>query len=271
VNLSAGPPGSAVLTAYGLTGSPVPLPGGQGTSWRVGRAVLKPQDMDPAVLPWHAGVLARLRGRTDFRVSEPLPTTDNRWTVGGWTAWRYEAGAHSPGRWHDIVAVGRRLHSALVDEPEPGFLAERTDRWAVGDRVAWGDLPATDFARSRSVSALVEALRPVALRRQLVHGDLTGNVLFDDDLPPLVIDLSPYWRPPEFATAVVVADALVFEGAGEEVAEPFLHEPSFPQCLVRALIFRAVSDQLGAPNVPQDDVFASAARTAVRWASSVLG
>jgi uncharacterized protein (TIGR02569 family) len=265
--VKAGPPGSAVLTAYGLTGPPVRLPGGQGTSWRVGPAVLKPLDMDPAVLLWHADVLARLRGRTDFRVSEPLPTADNRWTAGGWTAWRYEPGAHAPGRWHDIVDVGQRLHSALVDEPEPPFLAERTDRWAVGDRVAWGELPATDVVRGRSVSSLVEALRPVALRRQLVHGDLTGNVLFDDDLPPLVIDLSPYWRPPEFATAVVVADALVFEGAGEEVAEPFLEDPWFAQCLVRALIFRAVSDQLGARTVPQDDVFASAARKAIRWAS----
>jgi len=70
-----GSPGSAVLTAYGLTETPVPLAGGQGTSWRAGPAVLKPLDMDPAVLSWHADVLARLRGRSDFRVSELLPTT----------------------------------------------------------------------------------------------------------------------------------------------------------------------------------------------------
>ncbi len=30
---------------------------------------------------------------------------------------------------------------------------------------------------------------------QLVHGDLTGNLLFHTSLPPAVIDLSPYWRP----------------------------------------------------------------------------
>ena len=261
------PPGSEVLTAYGLSGRPVPLAGGQGTSWRVGPAVLKPLDMEPADLAWHADVLARLRGRGDFRVSEPLPTTDNHWTTSGWTAWRYEPGAHVPGRWHDIVVVGRRLHAALADEPEPAFLAARTDRWAVGDRVAWGELAVPLSARTASVSALVDALRPVSLRRQLVHGDLTGNVLFDDELPPLVIDLSPYWRPPEFATAVVVADALVFEGADDEVLAPFLQEPSFGQCLLRALIFRAVSDQLGAPDSPVDDLFAAAARTAIRLAT----
>jgi hypothetical protein len=47
----------------------------------------------------------------------------------------------------------------------------------------------------------------------LIHGDLTGNVLFHDELPPAIIDFTPYWRPLEFQSAVVVADALVWEGA----------------------------------------------------------
>ena len=41
---------------------------------------------------------------------------------------------------------------------------------------------------------------------QLVHCDLTGNVLFAAGLPPAVIDISPYWRPPSYAEGVVVAD-----------------------------------------------------------------
>ena len=61
-------------------------------------------------------------------------------------------------------------------------------------------------------SRLREALEPTS-RRQLVHGDLTGNVLFDHDLPVAVIDLSPYWRPVEYAEGVVVADALCWHDA----------------------------------------------------------
>lgn len=45
---------------------------------------------------------------------------------------------------------------------------------------------------------------------QLIHGDLTGNVLFAADEAPAVIDFSPYWRPPVFAEAVVVADGLLW-------------------------------------------------------------
>ena len=81
-------------------------------------------------------------------------------------------------------------------------------------------------------------------RPQLVHGDLTGNVLFHPDLPPAVIDLSPYWRPSAFASAVVVADALAWEGAGLELIDAAADEPDFGQCLVRALLFRIVTDHL---------------------------
>lgn len=237
-------PPPEVLQAYGLEGAPAPLTGGQGTSWRVGQAVLKPWDTDPAQVQWQGALLARLSGRADFRVSVPMRTTAGTWTARGWTAWRYEPGAHEPGRWHEIIAVGRRLHAALEREPEPAFLSARTDRWAIADRVAWGDLSAAGHAATPSLETLLGALRPVHLPRQLVHGDLTGNVLFHPDLPPLVIDLSAYWRPAAFASAVVVADALVFEGAGEETVEPLLRNPGFPQCLLRALVFRAVTHHL---------------------------
>jgi hypothetical protein len=38
-------------------------------------------------------------------------------------------------------------------------------------------------------------------------------VLFHDGLPPAIIDFTPYWRPVGYASAIVVADALVWEGA----------------------------------------------------------
>lgn len=268
---AAGRPPPAVLAGYGLEGSPDPLAGGQRTSWRVGPAVVKPLDMDPTMLRWQGALLSRLQGRTDFRVSVPLRTVAGRWTTDGWSAWRYEPGAHTPRRWHDIIAVGRQMHAALESDPEPAFLRDRTDKWAIGDRVAWGELPASDWAGVKHLNELTAALRPVALRHQLIHGDLTGNVLFDAHLPPLVIDFSPYWRPPTFASAIVIADALLFEDADEEVLEPLLEDPSFPQCLVRALIYRAVADHLARPHLrrhDEGDRYRSAARIAIRLATS---
>ena len=241
-------PDAKVLADFGLDGDPESLPGGQGTSWLVGHVVLKPLDMPLASLQWHADVLTRLDSRDDLRVSVPLRTADGQWTSDGWTAWRYQPGQHLPGRWHDIVKAGERLHAALQDEPEPPFLATRTDTWATADRVAWGELLTDDVARTRHLDTLSQALKPVRGVAQLVHGDLTGNVLFHPHLPPLVIDLSPYWRPPPFASAVVIADALVFGGAGADVLQPMLVDSDFPQYLLRALVFRAVTDHLARPH-----------------------
>ncbi len=73
---------------------------------------------------------------------------------------------------------------------------------------------------------------------QLVHGDLTGNVLFAAGLPPAVIDISPYWRPPSYAEGVVVADALCYHGASGS-AFPMMGVPL--TAVARALLFRVAT------------------------------
>jgi hypothetical protein len=46
-----------------------------------------------------------------------------------------------------------------------------------------------------------------------------------------IIDFPPYWRPPAFASAIVVADALVWEGADEWLLHAVGHIRRFPQFL----------------------------------------
>jgi uncharacterized protein (TIGR02569 family) len=214
-------------------------------------------------------VLSAVDGVAGFRVSPPLQARDGRWVVSGWTAWRWEPGRHETGRWADVIDVGDRLHAALPRMDEPAWLSGRTDPWAIGDRVAWGELSPDGYAAVKHLGALVSALRPVSGRAQLIHGDLTGNVLFDDGLPPLVIDLSPYWRPAQFAAAVVVADALVWEGAGPEVVDLLGNDPDASQYLLRALIFRAVADHVAHPDADlADDPYLPAVTLALQLAAT---
>jgi uncharacterized protein (TIGR02569 family) len=236
-------PPSSVLTAFGVSGSPVPLEGGQASSWRVGEAVLKRLDLAEPELEWQAEAFASI-SCDGFRVPHPLRATDGSLVVDGWCAWEAVQGRHEERRWPEIIAVGERFHSALVGVPRPEFIARRTDPWAIGDRVAWGDLPSSDFAHVKHLTRLASALKPIAAPSQLIHGDLTGNVLFEDHLPPAIIDFSPYWRPTGFASAVVVADALVWEGADEQILGAVAHVEDFDQYLLRALIYRAVTDRL---------------------------
>ena len=264
-------PPAHVLAAFCAAAEPEPLDGGQGHAWRSGDLVLKPLDwaMSPEELEWQGRVLGAVR-EDGFRVSRLRQAKDGSALVDGWCAWEHVEGDHEERRWPEVIAVGERFHAALERFPRPALIDARTDHWAVGDRVAWGELPAASFGHVRHVSRLVAALEPVDALSQLVHGDLTGNVLFAPGLPPAVIDFSPYWRPPAFASAVVVGDALAWEGAGESLLDAVEHIGSFPQFLLRALIYRIVVDALfrhGEPDRPDaDDFFLGPVELACRLA-----
>jgi uncharacterized protein (TIGR02569 family) len=221
----------------------VPLAGGQGTAWRSGDVVLKLLDRAEAELAWEAELFDSLACE-GFRLARALRSADGSLVVEGWCASEAVAGRHEQRRWADVIAVGERFHAAVAGVARPDFLDHRSDRWSVGDRVAWGELPADEYMHVKHLPRLFAALRPLTAPSQLIHGDLSGNVLFAAGLPPAVIDFVPYWRPLAFASAVVVADALVWEGADEHVLEPVADVDDFPQYLLRALVFRAVTDRL---------------------------
>ena len=237
------PPPRAVLESFDAVGAPVPLTGGRGNAWRVGELVLRPIDDDEPSLDWQADLLGSIAGG-DFRLSLPRRTVGGHFACEGWCAWQFVEGSHERRRWPEIIAVGELFHRALASVPQPELVGRRRDRWAVGDRVAWGEIPAERFLYVEHLPELIAARRPLEAPRQLVHGDLTGNVLFAEGLAPAIIDFSPYWRPTAYASAIVVADALVWEGADETLLDAVSHIPSFPQFLVRALIMRAVVDRL---------------------------
>jgi uncharacterized protein (TIGR02569 family) len=235
------PPPETVLHAFGAAGPPVMLAGGRGASWRVGDLVLKPVDMDEDELALQAQVLSSIPCR-GFRVAPPRPAGDGRWVMEGWSASQWVVGEHRTGRWEEIISVGDRFHSELSAVPRPALIDRRTDPWSIGDRVAWEELPADPFRRVPHLEALLSLRRPLKARSQLIHGDLTGNVLFAPGEPPAIIDFAPYWRPVAFASAIVVADALCWEGADDSLLGAVDGVERFGQYLVRALIYRLVTD-----------------------------
>ena len=78
---------------------------------------------------------------------------------------------------------------------------------------------------------------PSDLKNELIHGDITGNVLFDDnpDIPLGIIDITFYWRCAAYAEAVVVADGLAWHGRGRELVEMLGTDEVRIQLLVRPL------------------------------------
>jgi uncharacterized protein (TIGR02569 family) len=263
-------PPAVVLKAFGVTAAPVALDGGKGGTWRAGEVVLKPVEFALESL-WRAEVLGELPASELFRVARPLRAIDGSWLVDGWEASRYVAGKEDVNRPDDVLRAGVAFHAAIAELTRPEFLDVRDEAWSHGDRVAWEELPVQVGASAEELlTPLLQVRRPVDLVAQAVHGDLLGNVLFADGLPPAIIDWPAYWRPPSWALAVAVADALCWYDATPELVDRWVHLPEWGQMLVRALIYRLVTDDavLGSARWPDRhiDAYRPAIEAAIRCA-----
>ena len=234
--MTATPPPAHVLASFGAKDAEPELVG-RGPVWRCDEIALRPAP-DAAEASWVATTLSELTV-PGLRIGHPLRSSDGRWVLGGWVASRYVPGTPEP-RYDEIVAASLRLHEATAELRRPRFLAGRADVFAAADRMAWGeaDVKLDQSLGGRLFDIMVGARTDVALRPRVVHGDLFGNVLFDGDADPGIIDFTAFFRPAEWAAAVVVVDALAWGGAEDELLRRWSHLDEWPQMVLRALLYR---------------------------------
>jgi hypothetical protein len=174
---------------------------------------LKPLDGLPDELHWLDEVAREHSVGGALRLSLPIRSTSGKLIVDGWTAFPYLAGEHQPGRWLELAKIAREFAPLFAEAKRPDFVDMRNHAWARADRFAWGVDDGGPPVAAPHVADLVSARRQVLDPPGIIHGDLTGNVLFDSSHPPAVIDLTVYWRPAEYSVAVIAVDAVCFEGA----------------------------------------------------------
>lgn len=248
-------PPAEVLDAFSVAGVPRRLTGGKGGTWQVGDVVLKPAEGVPETV-WRSEVLTDLPDSPHFRIARPVRAADGTFVVDGWEAAAFVAGTADQRRVDDVVRAGQAFHSALAALPRPSFLEARDDAWSYADRLAFGEeVPPGSTAPSDLLAPLFAACRPVPAPSQVVHGDLLGNVLFADGLPPAIIDWPAYWRPPAWAAAVAVADAMVWHDVKPDVVDRWAHLPQWDQMLLRALIYRIAAWPAARWTTPPDSSY----------------
>lgn len=250
-------PSIEAQTEFGAAGTLLKLDGGRGTVWRVGDVMLKPLDVLPEELLWLDEVAREHSAGSELRLSLPIRSRSGKLVVDGWTAFPCLTGEHQPGRWTELAKIARDFSALFAEVQRPDFVDKRTHAWAKADRFAWGEYDGPPIT-APYIEDLVSARRQVFDPPGIVHGDITGNVLFDPVLSPAVIDLTVYWRPLNYSIAVIAIDAVCFEGAPPSLLETTSPVRDFPQYLIRALLFRLVTDGLNGRPASEYGVYQSA-------------
>jgi len=228
-----------ILDSFGLQGEAVPLEGGQNTSVKVQNAVLKPSENEQHD-EWVLGIMHGLQPR-DYRVSRPIPARNGSFVSGGWTCSRFEPGTEVQGCLEQKLKVARLFHRDLASIPYEGF-SEPDHPWSRGHRIAWQTeglpagfpVPVRDFLAGLLGKVKRSGEYPV----QLIHGDLAGNILFDETLGPLIIDFSPTVAPQAYAEAILVCDGIAWQGCPLSDLGLLPNDSHYREMLLRAVIFR---------------------------------
>lgn len=227
-----------VRVAFGVKeAKPKPVVWAGQRAWHCGEILLRPIT-DNAMAAWSATVLESLEVE-GIRLARPIRSSDGRWVVAGWAASRFLEGASEP-RHDDVVAVSLRLHAATASVPRPRLLDSRDDLLTRSAAAAFGErrLLLDDERGGQLFHELAAQRLPIHSVPQVVHGELFGAVLFDSDGVPAVLDLVPFWRPVEWAAAVVVVDSVAWGGADEGLLDRWAHLAEWPQALLRAALYR---------------------------------
>lgn len=236
--IKAAPPTSEVAKAFGSSADIVKLQGGQKTTYRSGGIVLKPSE-GMAVTNEIAEIFEHLPRSMEVRIPRPIRAQDGSWIVNGYAAWEFLEGVHGRGNYSAKLEASLAFHRLFEFLPQPSFLENPRDSWSAADKVVWQGGPYEYDARFRAlIDRILPHLQPLNLKRQLTHGDLSGNFLLHHNSPPAIIDFSPAWAPNGFAEGIMLADAITWEGANKKELKPFKEIPNIAQFAWRGVLRR---------------------------------
>lgn len=231
---------SDILYAFNLDGEINSLNGGQNTSIRVKDAVLKPVGNNVQFYEWALNVLNKINPH-EYRLSKPIKSIIGTYVYKGWCCTRYEPGKHMDGNVKQKLDVSRFFHQDLADINFINF-PKADDLWSVSQRIAWQKENLPQNISKETFKILKELISRVKLKEnyevQIIHSDLSGNILFDKTLDPLIIDFSPIIAPVEYAEAILVCDCIAWQGSPISEIGLICHSEFNIEMILRAVIFR---------------------------------
>lgn len=219
---------------FGCDSDPILLAGGHGTTYRCGDVILKPVT-DSEESNEIADIVTRCRLAPEIRIPQPIKSKSGDWIFDNYVAWEYLEGEDMEGEYETKIKMCDWFSESITSSHRPKFLDSADHAWAIADKVSWGEIKkeySPDF--ESLISPIYSNLEEVTSPSVLIHGDLNGNVVSKKLLPPAVIDITLYWRPKDFAKAIVVIDGIVCDGAHLDIYKLVEHLPEMRQLMLRA-------------------------------------
>ena len=182
------PPTQSIIESFGSKEKPVLLHGGQCTTYISGNIVLKPVGRAES-LNWKAEVFNNLPEVSSVRFTKFIKSIHNTWIYEGYSAYLFLVGEHVKGKYKEKLEASREYHKLLKNIKKPDFLDIPGGPWSAANKVALGE---KEFNYDQEFLDLYNQIKPYLVPldkdKQLVHADLSGNFLFDEILPPAIID-----------------------------------------------------------------------------------
>ena len=228
-----------IFDIFGLSGKVEQLDGGQGKSVRVGDFVVKPIE-EIGKYSWVGSVLEPLDFR-DLYLSKPIRSKLENFVEQGFGVTQYIEGQFEVGRLEEKLTVCNQLNEIiqLIEKPEEWY--SWSSPWQQATQMAWNNMSFTDTTDIKSLK-LIESLKDhyqtISLDTQLIHSDISGNILFNDQ-HPVIIDFSPEFRSRKYSEALLVTDSIAWyqEPLASIYAIPYEWE-LVVQLAIRAIVFR---------------------------------
>jgi len=219
------------------------LQGGQNTSILSGNIVIKPID-DKEMYCWLAEEFENIKSKK-MLIANPIMNNENNYLYKGYGATKYIKCHFHPNRLKQKLKAADEFHRITRSVNKPGNFDTWISPWSEATKIAWQEIeiPKTNDKIINSILGnILNEYKVITLENQFIHSDLAGNIFFQN-FKPVIIDISPQFKPVEYAHILLITDSIAWHGASIKSLKLLKYE----EHLKRQLILRAVMFRLCVP------------------------
>jgi len=231
-----------IARLFGSDVEPILLKGGRGNTYRSDKIVLKPSN-NLTESEEVSELISKISSSDKLRIPKSIKSINGNWIEDGYVAWEFLTGKDLNDNYKEKLRACDWFSDIFENIEKPNFIENRNDAWSVADRVTWGEKEKEYMPEFQEmIDQVQKSLIPIEHSGQIIHGDISGNIVFDIKEGLGVIDITLGWRPKDYAKALLIIDAITWEGADLSIYNHVKDLPNIRQLLLRAGLRRIIEN-----------------------------